>query len=576
MSQWVPRKRRDFVRRLRKVGFDGPYFVLLLILLAVTACRATPQAELTATSPGEATASPRPTFIVLPTPTLRPRDVHEAEGAGRWYPADPAKLQAAVETYVSQAEVDPLPGRLLAVIVPHAGYLYSGAVAGYAFRALQEAGCADHTLAVIGDTHSGNGSAEIAVWAAGAFETPLGSNLVDEQVAQAIVAADPRIKFDRAAFQNEHPVENQLPFIQAVCPGSRIVPVVIREPSLENAQALADALVAAFRERPALTLKGTGIVASTDLSHYHPYDEARRIDEVALQAIASLDPQAVVDSPHRCTELGIAYEPSTMCSQGAVLTAMIAARQMGANRAAVLHYANSGDVPIGERGAVVGYGAVALWQSQSGESAPANFALPPTAAEPAEPISLLPEAQEELLTLARRSAAQFLAFETFPSFQTDDPALLQPLGAYVTYEKVGHEKGEKEGALRGCLGRLVPDRPAYLNVQYAAAAAALADSRFPPITPEELEELTIEITLLGPIHQVESPDEIQIGRHGVLMRVGEKDGALFLPQVAVEQGWDLEATLVNLCRKAGLPDDAWQRPDARFYVFGGQWFGEGD
>ncbi len=564
-------------------------FVLLLILLAVTACRAplrsfdraqdrpgsrqAPQTEPTATSPGEATASPRPTFATLPTPThtVRPRDMHDAEGAGRWYPADPAKLQAAVEAYVGQAEVEPLPGQLLAVIVPHAGYLYSGAVAGYAFRALQEAGCADYTLAVIGDTHTGNGSAEIAVWAAGAFETPLGSIPVDEQVAQAVVAADPRIQFDRAAFQSEHPVENQLPFIQAVCPGARIVPAVIREPSLEDAHVLADALVAAFRqsERPTL------IVASTDLSHYHPYDEARRIDEVALQAIASLDPQAVVDSPHRCTELGIAHEPSTLCSQGAVLTAMIAARQMGANQATVLHYANSGDVPIGERAQVVGYGAVALWQSESGENAPANF-LTSTPAELTEPISLSPEAQEELLALARRSAAQFLTIETFPSFQTDDPALLQPLGAYVTYEKMKDENGEKDGALRGCLGRLVPDRPAYLNVQYAAAAAALADSRFPPITPEELEKLTIEITLLGPIHQIESTDEIQIGRHGVLMRVGEKDGALFLPQVAVDQGWDVEATLINLCRKAGLPDDAWQRPDARFYVFGGQWFGEGD
>jgi AmmeMemoRadiSam system protein B/AmmeMemoRadiSam system protein A len=538
-------------------------FVVWLILLAMTACRAVPQTELTTT----VMPSPSPSITTpLLSSTPRPRDVHQAEGAGRWYPAEPVKLQAAVDAYVSQAEIDPLSGRPLAVIVPHAGYLYSGAVAGYAFRALQEADCAGYTdsvLAVIGDTHTNNGSAEIAVWAAGTFETPLGSLPVDEAVAQAVVAADPRIQFDRAAFQNEHPVENQLPFIQAVCPGSRIVPIVIRKSSLENAQLLADALVAAFGQRPAT------IVASTDLSHYHPYDEARLIDEVALQAIISLDPQAVVDSSHRCTELGIAYEPSTMCSQGAVLTAMIAARQMGANQAAVLRYANSGDVPIGERGQVVGYGAVAMWQDPSGENVPANFALPPAPAEPAEPLSLSPKAREELLSLARRSVAQFLTYDTFPSFHTDDPALLQPMGAYVTYE----EK-DPQGTLRGCLGRLVGDRPVYLNVQYAAAAAALADPRFPPITPTELEELTIEITLLDPMRQVDSPDDIQIGRHGVLMRVGEEQGALFLPQVPAEQEWDLEATLINLCRKAGLPDDAWQRSEARFYVFGGQWFGE--
>jgi AmmeMemoRadiSam system protein B len=360
---------------------------------------------------------------------------------------------------------------------------------------------------VVGDTHTGDGSAEIAVWAAGAFETPLGRVPVDEAVAQAVVDADARIRFDRAAFEYEHPVENQLPFIQTVCPGARVVPVVIREPSLENAQVLADALVAAFGGRPAL------IVASTDLSHYHPYDEARRIDEVALQAVVSLDPQAIIDSPHRCTELGVAHEPSTLCSQGAVLTALIAAQGMGANRATVLHYANSGDVPIGKQEAVVGYGAVALWQDTTEGHVPAGFALPPAPGAPTASIPLSAGSRAELLALARHTAAQFLTYEFFPPFQTDDPALLQPLGAYVTYEQ--------DGLLRGCLGQLMGDRPAYLNVQYAAAAAALADSRFPPVTPQELAGLTIEITLLEPLRQVESPDEIEIDRHGVLMRLGE-------------------------------------------------------
>jgi AmmeMemoRadiSam system protein B/AmmeMemoRadiSam system protein A len=549
---------------------------LLLGLLALVACgtpspselvapTASPTVVLVAETSSETTTVP----TAAPTSTPDARDVHKNEGAGRWYPADPGRLQAAVDAYVQQAEVEPIPGRLLAVIVPHAGYIYSGAVAGYSFRALQEAGCADHVIVIIGDTHTGNGSAEIAVWARGAFETPLGEVLVHETVAQALVAAADQIEFDRKAFTNEHPVENQLPFIQAVCPGARIVPVVIRQPSLQNAQVLADALVAALDDRPAL------IVASTDLSHYHPYDEAQKMDEVALQAIASLDAQAVADSPRRCAELGLGGgtlggtgDTLTMCSQGAVMTALIAAQQMGADRATVLHYANSGDVPVGQRDQVVGYGAVALWQSQDGADSPNPQSLIPNTQSPAELVPLSPEAKEELLVLARQTATQFLTTETFPAFHTDDPALLQPLGAYVTYEK--------EGELRGCVGRIEADRPAYLNVQYAAVAAALADSRFPPIIPEELEDLTIEITLLEPLRQVESPDEIEIGRDGVLMRVGADKGALYLPQVPPEQGWDLQATLLNLCRKAGLPDDAWQRDDARLYVFTGQWFGEGE
>jgi AmmeMemoRadiSam system protein B/AmmeMemoRadiSam system protein A len=547
---------------------------LLFLLLLVAACGSTPGVQMTPepTTVELVSPEPAPTQPSAPasSPTTDPRDVHRPEGAGRWYPADPEKLQAALDAYIGQAEIESIPGPLLAVIVPHAGYIYSGAVAGHAFRALQEAGCADHTIAVIGDTHSGSGSADIAVWAAGAFETPLGTLPVDREVAQALVAAGDRIEFDREAFRLEHPVENQLPFIQAGCPGARIVPIVIRQPSLENAQLLAEALVEVLGER----MEGGNalIVASTDLSHYHPYEEARQMDEVALQAIVSLDPQAVADSPRRCAELGLGgSDPLTMCSQGAVMTALFAAQRMGADRATVLHYANSGDVPIGQRDQVVGYGAVALWQSpihNPGSATPTAYSLPDPegAGVPDEPLPLSGKAQQELLALARRTAEQFLTNETMPTFQTTDPALLQPMGAYVTYEQ--------DGALRGCLGRLEGDRPAYLNVQYAALAAALADPRFPAVTAEELDELTLEITLLYPMQQVESPDEIQIGRDGVLMRVGEKDGALFLPQVPLDQGWDLKDTLVQLCRKAGLPDDGWKSPDARFYTFAGQWFGE--
>jgi AmmeMemoRadiSam system protein B/AmmeMemoRadiSam system protein A len=544
---------------------------ILILLLSLAGCGTTPQAKVldsTAAETGRAQGLPTATAVAV-SPTPQPRDVHGAEGAGKWYPADPLKLEAAVSTYVSQPEVDPIAGRLLAVIVPHAGYIYSGIVAGYAFRVLQEAGCSQHTLVVIGDTHSGSGSAEIAVWAAGVFETPLGALPIDEEVAQAMVDSDPRIEFDRRAFRAEHPVENQLPFIQVACPGARIVPVVIRQPSLQNAQILADAVVRALGERRAY------IVASTDLSHYHSYEEANQMDEIALQAIVSLDPQAVVDSSRRCAELGLGSgDPVTMCSQGAVMTAIIAAQQMGADRGTVLRRATSGDVPVGDRTAVVGYGAVALWQSQAEQRLPNSespaFATQDPLQNAQGPIPLSSEAQQELLALARDTLAHFLETETFPPFHTDDPALLQPMGAYVTYEVAD------SGMLRGCLGRLEGDRSAYLNVQYAAVAAALADSRFPAVTLEELETLTLEITLLEPMQLVTNPQEILIGRDGVLMQLGERQGALFLPQVPLEEGWDREELLVNLCRKAGLPDDAWQRSDARFYVFAGQWFGEED
>ncbi|MBN1137261.1 MAG: AmmeMemoRadiSam system protein B [Anaerolineae bacterium] len=530
------------------------FCLLFIVVMAMAACGSPIQVE-----EGQATSLP-PTGAAA---TASAEEVRQAEGADKWYPADPSKLRAAVEAFVNGAKPEPLSGQVVAVIVPHAGYVYSGGVAGYAYRALQAAGCAGQTIAVIGDTHSGNGSGEIAVWAAGAFETPLGTIAVDTEAAQALLEGSDLIEFNRIAFRAEHPVENQIPFIQVACPGARILPIVIRQPTLKNAQVLADALVKAFGGEPAL------IVASTDLSHYYPYDQARQIDQVALQAIASLDPRAVADSSQRCAELGIAGEPPTMCSQGAVMTAMIAARHMGANQATVLYHATSGDVPIGDRGQVVGYGAVALWQSESGAALAASFELPPLPVSPAGPLTVSEQGQDELLALARQTALQYLTSETFPTFQSDNPELAQPLGAFVTLTY------KENGELRGCIGRLEADRPLYLNVQYAAVAAALGDPRFPAVTAEELAKLEIEITVLYPQQEIEDPAEIQIGRHGVVLQLDTDKGALFLPQVAPTEGWDVNATLANLCRKAGISDDnCWQSPKARLYVFTGQWFGE--
>jgi AmmeMemoRadiSam system protein A len=146
--------------------------------------------------------------------------------------------------------------------------------------------------------------------------------------------------------------------------------------------------------------------------------------------------------------------------------------------------------------------------------------------------------------------------------------MTQPLGAYVTYRH--------DGTLRGCLGRIDADRPVYQNVQYAAVVAALLDSRFPTITPEELQDLSLEVTLLQPLTPVAGPDEIELGRDGILMRVDDDHSALFLPQVPLEEGWDLETTLSHLSRKAGLADDAWQDRGTRFHVFKAEWFGEDD
>ena len=173
------------------------------------------------------------------------------------------------------------------------------------------------------------------------------------------------------------------------------------------------------------------------------------------------------------------------------------------------------------------------------------------------------EEQNALLALAREALSRFLVRGIVPEFTPTSPGLLREQGAFVTLEKGGE--------LRGCVGRLFTNQPLYLTVQKMPLAAALEDQRFPPVKAQELPELEIEISLLSPVGQIAHPEEIEIGRHGVVLRAQGKQ-SVFLPQVALEQGWDRGELLCQLCKKAGLPEEAWK--EGTLYVFTAQVFGE--
>ena len=174
-----------------------------------TPLRTGPSAEFTLSEAELLTTGPS---ALEPTGTPLPEDVHACQGGGMWFPGDPEQLAAMVDSYLADAKKDAekIEGEPIALIVPHAGYIYSGWVAGYAYRQIE--GLDYDTVVVIGDTHAGRGTASIAVWARGAYETPLGAVPVDEEVAAALLAADSRILFDRSGHESEHPVENQIPF----------------------------------------------------------------------------------------------------------------------------------------------------------------------------------------------------------------------------------------------------------------------------------------------------------------------------------------------------------------------------
>ncbi len=292
------------------------------------------------------TASPSPTPVAGP---VRPPAV-----AGQFYPADPEQLASMVDGFLEG--IEPTPGRPIGLIVPHAGYIYSGPVAAYAYAELR--GQHYDAVILIGPNHRLPDFAGIGVYPAGAFQTPLGTVPVDAELAQAILEADPSFQSDPQLHALEHSLEVQLPFLQRVLPGTPIVPILIGMPTQENARALTAALNRVLPGRNVL------LIGSSDLSHYPPYEEAVRVDWALLAAIETLDVAEFRRAAARSMSLGIPNMQTPCCGQQAIAVVMEVSRALGADRATVLHYANSGDVPEGRRDLVVGYGAVKFWSSR--------------------------------------------------------------------------------------------------------------------------------------------------------------------------------------------------------------------
>jgi AmmeMemoRadiSam system protein B/AmmeMemoRadiSam system protein A len=517
-------------------------FLLVWILSACAAPTATPTVEARATvlslPTGQAQVSANPPPAAAPTaspfPTALADRVRASVIAGSWYPDNPDELAAMVDGFLTQ--VEPVDGAPIALIVPHAGYAYSGPVAAYGFKQLE--GKEYDVAVIIAADHQVPLSNPISVWAEGGFATPLGVVPVDEELARALIAADPRITFDPASHEGEHPLEIQLPFLQRVCPDCRIVPILMGTDDEKSVEALAGALLSTLPGRRAV------VIASSDLSHYPPYDDARTVDGATLAAIETGDPARVRETMDRLMDTGFSNLATCACGEGPILVAMRVAQGLGADTVSVLHYANSGDAPFGDRERVVGYGAVMFWHYT--------------------PPDLTETRREELLKLARAAIAEYLKTGNIPDYETDDPALTRRAGAFVTLRK-GDE-------LRGCIGRLWADKPLYRRVQEMAVAAATSDPRFPPLTAEELDNLNIEVSVLSPLHRVTDIRQIEVGTHGLVIVKAGRQGVL-LPQVPVEEGWDREEFLGNLCLKAGLTLDCWT-DQPTLYAFTALVFGE--
>jgi len=271
-------------------------------------------------------------------------DIRPAAVAGSWYPAAPGRLAEQIDAYLADADVDPAPPPR-AIIAPHAGLIYSGPVAAFAYKAASAARYA--AVVLVGPSHFVVFSG-VSIWPGGAWQTPFGRVPVADVLGAKIAAASPEVRDHPAAHGREHSIELQLPFVAHLLPGVPIVPLVMGHQRRATALALGDALAAAIAEVGSPVL----LVASSDLSHYQDARTAATMDAVVLRHVERLDADGLMDT--------LEQEPHHACGGGPMVSVMRAAARLGATRARVLKYADSGDVS-GDKSSVVGYMAAAIW-----------------------------------------------------------------------------------------------------------------------------------------------------------------------------------------------------------------------
>jgi AmmeMemoRadiSam system protein B/AmmeMemoRadiSam system protein A len=452
-------------------------------------------------------------FIAVPL-GCKAENVKEPAVAGTFYPADKDSLKKSVEDFLSKAETSPDHGKLIAIISPHAGYIYSGQTAAYGYKQIQ--GSDIKNVILIGPSHR-SAFKGASVYTKGSFRTPLGNVKINERLAEGLLNESADVRFSPEAYEGEHSLEVQLPFLQTVLKDFTIVPVLIGSPSGRTFEHLIQKLTEMLDEK-------TLLIASTDLSHYHDYPTAKEMDSKIISAVQRLSPKDTIEL--------LRSGKSEMCGGVPVIIAMEVARRSGANLGVVFKQANSGDV-TGEKDKVVGYASIGLYKSPYTE-----------------------EEKKELLALARKAITEYVTNGKSPETEVKNQKFKTDGAVFVTIKE--------NGSLRGCIGHIQAIMPLYQSIMRNAVAACSTDPRFPPMKKEELKDMEIEISILSPFMSLKDVKDIQVGKHGLYI-IKDNQTGLLLPQVATEFGWNRDEFLEHVCMKAGLPKDAWK--DAELYTF---------
>ncbi|MFO7820517.1 MAG: AmmeMemoRadiSam system protein B [Lentisphaeria bacterium] len=471
----------------------------------------------------------------------------EAVVAGQFYPAAPQRLQAMINEAVPDSVAAESHGKVRALIVPHAGYQFSGRVAGEAYALLH--GRTDiKRVMVLAPAHRVPFGA-ISVGSFTAFQTPLGDIPVDADACQVLLESSSLVADRNDAHEFEHALEVQLPFLQSVLGDFKLVPIVCGQLSRPDESAIAAVLADHLWDPETLW------VISSDFTHYGssfgytPFrdnipERLRELDRGAIDRICTLD---VKGFQRYLDDTG-----ATICGSTPIGLLLSAVNSVSEDvTAEEVMYSTSGEI-TGDHRQSVSYASIAFYSSPAPRPGAAK-------ADVETEFSLEENDQSRLMELARESIRAKLQSESPPTPDAEslNPVLREKACAFVTLHL--------QGRLRGCIGSLEPREALYKNVINNARNAAFSDPRFPPLSASEFEDIEIEISVLTPARPIGSPEDFIPGQHGIILKKGRAK-AVFLPQVASEQGWDRETTLTHLALKAGLEPDGWRR-GAKFEVF---------
>ena len=415
--------------------------------------------------------------------------------AGQFYPGTASQLKTMIGEFVDEKVAKE---EVIGLVSPHAGYVYSGPVAGAVISKVKF----KDTFVIMGPNHTGMGK-PLSIMTQGTWKTPLGEVEIDSELGKQILATSSHLEEDHVAHQYEHSIEVQLPFLQYFKPDIRIVPIMLAYASGDIYKEIGKELAKAIKD----SNKGVVIIASSDMTHYEPQETAQEKDTQAIEAILDLNEDELL---RRVDELNI-----SMCGYAPTVSLISAAKELGATGAELVRYQTSGDT-TGDYSAVVGYAGVII-----------------TAMSP-------------LARLARETVETYVKEGKTPKPDELTPEMKGKAGVFVSIHKLGE--------LRGCIGTFEPQCANVAEeIINNAISSATRDPRFPPIAPDELKDLSYSVDVLTKPEPIASQDQLDPKQYGVIVECGFRRG-LLLPDL---EGVDSVDNQIEICRQKGgiTPDE---------------------